>query len=152
MADGGPRLVADYQSPLSLPIHPSQRGHYLAQPQDNSYSRRKPPVATLSIFNTPNANMSSSSASPPNVKNAFGGVGTAIAYGGPPPSIPVGPQPGDRTNPLNISLIKNLTDKRVTRDGQPPKRRGPKPDSKPAMSRRQELNRQAQRYEEMPLS
>ncbi len=26
-----------------------------------------------------------------------------------------------------------------------PKRRGPKPDSKPAMNRRQELNRQAQR-------
>ncbi|KAJ6014248.1 hypothetical protein N7540_008839 [Penicillium herquei] len=35
--------------------------------------------------------------------------------------------------------------KKVTRDGQPPKRRGPKPDSKPALTRRQELNRQAQR-------
>ncbi|TKX24234.1 transcription factor-like protein 12 [Elsinoe australis] len=32
-----------------------------------------------------------------------------------------------------------------TKDGQPQKRRGPKPDSKPAMTRRQELNRQAQR-------
>jgi hypothetical protein len=31
-------------------------------------------------------------------------------------------------------------------DGQPAKRRGPKPDAKPAMTRRQELNRQAQRY------
>jgi hypothetical protein len=31
-------------------------------------------------------------------------------------------------------------------DGQAPKRRGPKPDSKPALTRRQELNRQAQRY------
>lgn len=31
-------------------------------------------------------------------------------------------------------------------DGQPPKRRGPKPDSKPALTRRQELNRQAQRF------
>jgi len=31
-------------------------------------------------------------------------------------------------------------------DGQPQKRRGPKPDSKPALTRRQELNRQAQRY------
>lgn len=30
-------------------------------------------------------------------------------------------------------------------DGQPPKRRGPKPDAKPALTRRQELNRQAQR-------
>ncbi|KAL2866475.1 protein flbB [Aspergillus lucknowensis] len=35
--------------------------------------------------------------------------------------------------------------KKVTRDGQPAKRRGPKPDSKPALTRRQELNRQAQR-------
>ncbi|KAI1917073.1 hypothetical protein LOZ53_002796 [Ophidiomyces ophidiicola] len=33
----------------------------------------------------------------------------------------------------------------TTIDGQPPKRRGPKPDSKPAQTRRQELNRQAQR-------
>ena len=30
-------------------------------------------------------------------------------------------------------------------DGNTPKRRGPKPDSKPALTRRQELNRQAQR-------
>ncbi|KAF1986097.1 hypothetical protein K402DRAFT_412819 [Aulographum hederae CBS 113979] len=36
-------------------------------------------------------------------------------------------------------------DKKTTRDGQPPKRRGPKPDAKPALTRRQELNRQAQR-------
>ncbi|KAJ5310827.1 uncharacterized protein N7443_003288 [Penicillium atrosanguineum] len=35
--------------------------------------------------------------------------------------------------------------KTTTRDGQTPKRRGPKPDSKPALTRRQELNRQAQR-------
>ncbi|KGO70260.1 hypothetical protein PITC_020790 [Penicillium italicum] len=35
--------------------------------------------------------------------------------------------------------------KKTTRDGQQPKRRGPKPDSKPALTRRQELNRQAQR-------
>ncbi|KAK9567491.1 hypothetical protein V6Z96_007850 [Aspergillus fumigatus] len=35
--------------------------------------------------------------------------------------------------------------KKVTRDGQPAKRRGPKPDSRPALTRRQELNRQAQR-------
>ena len=34
---------------------------------------------------------------------------------------------------------------RITRDGHPAKRRGPKPNSKPAMTRRQELNRQAQR-------
>ncbi|KAJ5971455.1 uncharacterized protein N7479_001373 [Penicillium vulpinum] len=35
--------------------------------------------------------------------------------------------------------------RKTTRDGQQPKRRGPKPDSKPALTRRQELNRQAQR-------
>ncbi|KAM3077523.1 hypothetical protein ACMFMG_006861 [Clarireedia jacksonii] len=33
----------------------------------------------------------------------------------------------------------------MTVDGQIPKKRGPKPDSKPALTRRQELNRQAQR-------
>ncbi|UPX11326.1 uncharacterized protein EKO05_0001934 [Ascochyta rabiei] len=44
-----------------------------------------------------------------------------------------------------FGFFKNLTEKKTTRDGQTPKRRGPKPDSKPAMTRRQELNRQAQR-------
>lgn len=39
--------------------------------------------------------------------------------------------------------VPSTTDRSV--DGQPPKRRGPKPDSKPALTRRQELNRQAQR-------
>ncbi|KAI6712829.1 hypothetical protein JHW43_004646 [Diplocarpon mali] len=51
-------------------------------------------------------------------------------------------------SPLSISLgfLKNLTEKKSARaDGQQPKRRGPKPDSKPALTRRQELNRQAQR-------
>ncbi|KAI9052784.1 hypothetical protein LZ554_003057 [Drepanopeziza brunnea f. sp. 'monogermtubi'] len=51
-------------------------------------------------------------------------------------------------SPLSMSLgfLKSLTEKKNTRvDGQPPKRRGPKPDSKPALTRRQELNRQAQR-------
>ncbi|KAI2635482.1 hypothetical protein GGS21DRAFT_516088 [Xylaria nigripes] len=46
---------------------------------------------------------------------------------------------------LNLSFLKTLNEKRTTRDGNPPKRRGPKPDSKPALTRRQELNRQAQR-------
>jgi hypothetical protein len=68
-------------------------------------------------------------------------------------------------SPLSMSLgfLKTLTEKKSTRgepsdklmhtsakptlvDGQPSKRRGPKPDSKPALTRRQELNRQAQRY------
>jgi len=44
-----------------------------------------------------------------------------------------------------FGFFKNLAEKKTTRDGQPPKRRGPKPDSKPALTRRQELNRQAQR-------
>ncbi|OTB02104.1 hypothetical protein M426DRAFT_30930, partial [Hypoxylon sp. CI-4A] len=46
---------------------------------------------------------------------------------------------------LNLNFLKSLNDKRTTREGNPPKRRGPKPDSKPALTRRQELNRQAQR-------
>ncbi|KAK8049718.1 hypothetical protein PG994_011448 [Apiospora phragmitis] len=45
---------------------------------------------------------------------------------------------------LNLGFLKTLSEKRTTRDGQPAKRRGPKPDSKPALTRRQELNRQAQ--------
>ncbi|KAF2013126.1 hypothetical protein BU24DRAFT_434247 [Aaosphaeria arxii CBS 175.79] len=53
---------------------------------------------------------------------------------------------GNSKSPLaNLGFLKNLTEKKTTRDGQPPKRRGPKPDSKPALTRRQELNRQAQR-------
>ncbi|KAK1914894.1 hypothetical protein P3342_010885 [Pyrenophora teres f. teres] len=52
----------------------------------------------------------------------------------------------DTKSPLaQFGFFKSLTDKKTTRDGQPPKRRGPKPDSKPALTRRQELNRQAQR-------
>ncbi|KAL1841375.1 hypothetical protein VTJ49DRAFT_7105 [Mycothermus thermophilus] len=46
---------------------------------------------------------------------------------------------------LNLDFLRAVTEKRTTRDGQPQKRRGPKPDSKPALTRRQELNRQAQR-------
>ncbi|TVY47401.1 hypothetical protein LOCC1_G001817 [Lachnellula occidentalis] len=55
---------------------------------------------------------------------------------------------GKGGSPLSMSLgfLKGLTEKKSTRvDGQPPKRRGPKPDAKPALTRRQELNRQAQR-------
>ncbi|KAK4988062.1 hypothetical protein LTR50_004178 [Elasticomyces elasticus] len=50
-------------------------------------------------------------------------------------------------SPLHgFGFLKNLSsDKKSTKDGQTPKRRGPKPDSKPALTRRQELNRQAQR-------
>ncbi|KAF2707793.1 hypothetical protein K504DRAFT_458278 [Pleomassaria siparia CBS 279.74] len=46
----------------------------------------------------------------------------------------------------NFGFFKSLAgEKKTTRDGLPAKRRGPKPDSKPALTRRQELNRQAQR-------
>ncbi|CAI6332186.1 unnamed protein product [Periconia digitata] len=52
----------------------------------------------------------------------------------------------DSKSPLtNFTFFKSLAEKKTTRDGQPPKKRGPKPDSKPALTRRQELNRQAQR-------
>ncbi|KAF2146464.1 uncharacterized protein K452DRAFT_323648 [Aplosporella prunicola CBS 121167] len=52
-----------------------------------------------------------------------------------------------KNTPLaQFPFFKNYgAEKKTTRDGQPPKRRGPKPDSKPALTRRQELNRQAQR-------
>ncbi|KAH8893811.1 hypothetical protein GQ53DRAFT_644617 [Thozetella sp. PMI_491] len=59
-----------------------------------------------------------------------------------------GGAPDDKSplSSLNLNFLKTLTERRTTRaDGNPPKRRGPKPDSKPAMTRRQELNRQAQR-------
>ncbi|EGX96471.1 hypothetical protein CCM_01128 [Cordyceps militaris CM01] len=52
---------------------------------------------------------------------------------------------GKSPSGMNLDFLKNLNDKRSNRDGQAPKRRGPKPDSKPALTRRQELNRQAQR-------
>ncbi|PWY89140.1 bZIP-type transcription factor [Aspergillus heteromorphus CBS 117.55] len=56
---------------------------------------------------------------------------------------------GSRPTTLGAEFFKFFsgggTQKKVTRDGQPAKRRGPKPDSKPALTRRQELNRQAQR-------
>ena len=51
-------------------------------------------------------------------------------------------------SPLHgFTFFKGLSnsEKKLKADGQPPKRRGPKPDSKPALTRRQELNRQAQR-------
>ncbi|KAK6532897.1 hypothetical protein TWF281_007068 [Arthrobotrys megalospora] len=50
-------------------------------------------------------------------------------------------------DPSKLSgFFKNISfGNRTTKDGQPAKRRGPKPDSKPAQTRRQELNRQAQR-------
>merc|ERR1711977_490458 len=54
--------------------------------------------------------------------------------------------PTKSQSPLErLGFKLSLGGDKKTRDGQPPKRRGPKPDSKPALTRRQELNRQAQR-------
>lgn len=90
--------------------------------------------------------MASSYMSPPNIKNEYGGVGTGIAYGAKvSPSNQVPLSHDQHNNPLGLDIVSNLAEKRFTRDGQPTKRRGPKPDSKPALTRRQELNRQAQR-------
>ncbi|GAB1191445.1 hypothetical protein APSETT444_000624 [Aspergillus pseudonomiae] len=49
----------------------------------------------------------------------------------------------DGVLPLEVEALNRQNDE--LNDGQPAKRRGPKPDSKPALTRRQELNRQAQR-------
>ncbi|KAM4059385.1 bZIP transcription factor [Hirsutella rhossiliensis] len=62
-----------------------------------------------------------------------------------PEGTGIGAQEMNTAAPLNVGFFKSLADKRATRDTNPPKRRGPKPDSKPALTRRQELNRQAQR-------
>jgi hypothetical protein len=52
---------------------------------------------------------------------------------------------GDSSQP-SLEFLRSLAEKRNVRgDGSQPKKRGPKPDSKPALTRRQELNRQAQR-------
>lgn len=69
-------------------------------------------------------------------------TGSQSGYGGGSSGQDKSPGP---LSSLNLGFLKNLTEKRTTRDGQPAKRRGPKPDSKPALTRRQELNRQAQR-------
>ncbi|CAK7273844.1 hypothetical protein SEPCBS57363_005857 [Sporothrix epigloea] len=45
----------------------------------------------------------------------------------------------------SLGIVKGVSKARVTKDGNPPRRRGPKPESQPALTRRQELNRQAQR-------
>lgn len=73
----------------------------------------------------------------------------------PPPPLRAQPSQASLKTSLGSDFLKIFgggggnaaaQSEKVTRDGQPAKRRGPKPDSKPAMTRRQELNRQAQRY------
>lgn len=83
------------------------------------------------------------------VRAAMASTSALDQYGNPPGGGGYGSGQSDSSkSPLSMSLgfLKNLTEKKNTRvDGQPLKRRGPKPDSKPALTRRQELNRQAQR-------
>lgn len=52
------------------------------------------------------------------------------------------------TNQINYAIA--LT--HLYADGEAPKRRGPKPDSKPAATKRQEMNRLAQRYRSCSLA
>ncbi|KAK1142099.1 hypothetical protein N8T08_008182 [Aspergillus melleus] len=51
----------------------------------------------------------------------------------------------DGIMPVDQGTIYRHSMQQDSPDGQPAKRRGPKPDSRPALTRRQELNRQAQR-------
>lgn len=146
MADGGLRLVHVAAYPHQ-PSHHSSPYHYLSPLSDSPLdSHRGPSSTSLSPYDQLGTNMATSSLSPPNIKDEFGGVGTGIAYGGPsPPPATAATPTNDKAAPLGLNFLKSLSDKKLTRDGQPAKRRGPKPDSKPALTRRQELNRQAQR-------
>lgn len=136
-------VAAAYPSPPNQYRHRHYSPSNSHSSQDSSNTRRKPSVASLS--DQAYYNMATTSMSPPNIKNEFGGVGTGIAYGA--PAHPTPQQPNEKNGALGFGFLKSLTssDKKLTRDGQPAKRRGPKPDSKPALTRRQELNRQAQR-------
>ncbi|KAL8676087.1 MAG: hypothetical protein Q9186_007363, partial [Xanthomendoza sp. 1 TL-2023] len=60
------------------------------------------------------------------------------AYDTPSPSYPVGANE-------EPEWLKGFEASKKTKDGEAPKRRGPKPDSKPAATKRQEMNRLAQR-------
>ncbi|KAK6342907.1 hypothetical protein TWF718_008288 [Orbilia javanica] len=79
----------------------------------------------------------------------FNGYSPSNSVLTPPESLPdnAGRDEQLSDDPSKLSgFFKNISfGNRTTKDGQPAKRRGPKPDSKPAQTRRQELNRQAQR-------
>ncbi|KAL8947896.1 MAG: hypothetical protein Q9222_005871 [Ikaeria aurantiellina] len=57
------------------------------------------------------------------------------------PSSPYSPPVGDE----GPEWLRGFEASKKTKDGEAPKRRGPKPDSKPAATKRQEMNRLAQR-------
>jgi len=67
-----------------------------------------------------------------NEHNSFSSAGSSIGPGVALPALP-------------YSLPLTRDRQVLTKDGQPAKRRGPKPDSKPALTKRQQMNRQAQR-------
>ncbi|KAI1779482.1 hypothetical protein F4818DRAFT_453551 [Hypoxylon cercidicola] len=81
----------------------------------------------------------------PSLGSLYEHVSTMSSSASPPNNPNNGQSDKGPLSSLNLNFLKSLNDKRTTRDGQQPKRRGPKPDSKPALTRRQELNRQAQR-------
>lgn len=146
MADGGFHMLAAYYP--SPPGHQSP-GQYSCPPPASDPRCIEPPLTTLPLpYDNARADLGVSATLPHNIKSEFGGVGTAFAYGGPPrPAMSI---TESNTGLLNdLGFTKPSAEKKLTRDGQPAKRRGPKPDSKPAMTRRQELNRQAQRYAHM---
>lgn len=141
-------MEAEYTGP-SIPHHPSPHAHYHYTPAataSDPYNRpRGPSIAELSLADSPPGSMNL-------VKAEFGAGGNAILYSTAPPAPPpIGALPvlpPDR-NGYGGGTLKGyeplVGDKKYTKDGQPAKRRGPKPDSKPAQTRKQELNRQAQR-------
>ncbi|KAL8417497.1 hypothetical protein RB594_001243 [Gaeumannomyces avenae] len=104
------------------------------------------PIAAA--YPSPTHSNSPASVRRPSVHSSHGRLAMSSSLSPVTPSQSYGDGGGQDKSPLgslNLNFLKTLTDKRTTRDGSAPKRRGPKPDSKPALTRRQELNRQAQR-------
>ncbi|KAL8824115.1 MAG: hypothetical protein Q9170_008249 [Blastenia crenularia] len=65
----------------------------------------------------------------------------SVGYGS-----PASPYPQSSVGQQQPSWLRNFVPSKTTKaDGEAPKRRGPKPDSKPAATKRQEMNRLAQR-------
>lgn len=108
------------------------------------------PIAAVAAYPSP-PNSFSPSHTKPSISSLYdrAAMSTSLSPNHQPGQSPLGGSAGQDKSPLsslNLGFLKGLTEKRTTtREGNPPKRRGPKPDSKPALTRRQELNRQAQR-------
>ncbi|OIW35644.1 hypothetical protein CONLIGDRAFT_639901 [Coniochaeta ligniaria NRRL 30616] len=108
-----------------------------------------PPIAAVTAYPSP-----PNSFSPPHTKPSISSLydraamSSSLSPNHQSSQSPLGGSAGQDKSPLsslNLGFLKGLAEKKTTREGNPPKRRGPKPDSKPALTRRQELNRQAQR-------